>query len=274
MEVEVGKSIRFIGNDKEGVQEGVLLLVFKHRTQTLHLIGVPAYPDWYYHIVGEWGIVFAQPEEKKMERKTIVTFLLDRTGSMQSIKADTIGGFNEYLRELRTKGESIEFTLLQFDSQGFDTVCAGSNPNNVKDLTEETYVPRASTPLLDATMRAIDLTDKLVVGRTDNPLVVITIQTDGQENASHKHNLAEVRRTIEERQGKGWQFMFLGAGIDAYAEASKYGILAGNTMSNGRENMREAMRGAASATMRYAATGDAGVMEFTPKEKFDAGDRK
>jgi hypothetical protein len=159
------------------------------------------------------------------EPNTLVTFLLDRTGSMQAIKADTIGGFNAYLDTLeREAGDLVEFTMLQFDSQSIDTLYAGARLSNVPRLTDETYQPRASTPLIDACVEAIKTTEELVARRKDRSRVVVVFQTDGEENASRRHQLADLVDLINRRSAEGWKFVFLGANIDAYETARAFGI--------------------------------------------------
>lgn len=199
--------------------------------------------------------------------KTNVTFLLDRTGSMQSIKADTIGGFNEFITTLKSSGEEIEFTLLQFDTLSLDKTYIKVPIGSVMPLTDETYQPRSGTPLIDAAY-------KTIMAVTDEPDTkqVICIQTDGEENASREYTTAQLKKLIEERQAKGWQFMFLGVGIDAYGTASSYGISASTTVSGGRDYIRQSMRASASATVRYAA-GTAPDVSYTIAEKMSAGDK-
>ena len=95
--------------------------------------------------------------------RTLVTFLLDRTGSMEAIRDDTIGGFNAYLDGLKGNGAAaIEFTLIQFDSVSIDKICVAVPIAKVDKLTRETYQPRASTPLIDATVKTINAVDSIV----------------------------------------------------------------------------------------------------------------
>ena len=81
---------------------------------------------------------------------TLVTFLLDETGSMESIKDDTIGGFNSYLGSLKAEAAPIDFTLIKFDSRRIEKVCVAVPVSQVAELTMESYQPGASTPLIDA----------------------------------------------------------------------------------------------------------------------------
>jgi hypothetical protein len=98
-------------------------------------------------------------------------------------------------------------------------------------LTPETYHPRAYTPLIDACYETIKTTEELVARRRDRPRIVVVFQTDGEENASREHSLDELRDLIERRKAEDWQFVFLGADIDAYATASSLGILKEETLA-------------------------------------------
>ena len=116
---------------------------------------------------------------------TLVTFLLDETGSMESIKDDTIGGFNSYLGSLKAEAAPMDFTLIKFDSRRIEKVCVAVPVSQVAELTMESYQPGASTPLIDAAYKTIKAVEKSLNG--SNPKVVVCIQTDGHENASTEH---------------------------------------------------------------------------------------
>src|SRR6516164_7611268 len=118
----------------------------------------------------------------KTDQRTLVTFLLDETGSMESIKDDTIGGFNSYLASLKAESTPIDFTLIKFDSRRIEKVCVAAPVSQVKGLDASSYQPGASTPLIDAAYKTIKAVEKSLNG--GNPKVVICIQTDGHENAS------------------------------------------------------------------------------------------
>jgi hypothetical protein len=135
--------------------------------------------------------------------RTLVTFLLDRTGSMEAIRDDTIGGFNAYLDGLKGDGEAyIEFTLIQFDSVSIDKICVAVPIAKVDKLTRETYQPRASTPLIDAAVKTINAVEASL--RHDPAAkVVVCIQTDGQENSSVEHNWGELNALIKGEVGQG-----------------------------------------------------------------------
>jgi hypothetical protein len=164
-----------------------------------------------------------------LDKKTLITFLLDRTGSMAQIKPATIKAFNGYLDGLRgefegTTDELIEFTFLQFDSIGLETICIAEPVGKVAYLTHATYQPRASTPLIDACVKTIRAVAKSLEDRHDDRKIVVCFQTDGLENCSTEHTWNELNRLITEKKKEGWQFNFLGVGIDAYHQAEKMGI--------------------------------------------------
>src|ERR1051325_3640349 len=106
--------------------------------------------------------------EQPTPQTTIVSFLLDRTGSMEAIEDETIGGFNAYLDALEAEdGDLVVFNLLQFDSQSIDTLYSGAKLSDVERLTPETYQPRAYTPLIDACFKTINATEETIARRRD-----------------------------------------------------------------------------------------------------------
>ena len=170
-------------------------------------------------------------KSKKVEadQRTLVTFLLDETGSMESIKDDTIGGFNSYLASLKTESTPIDFTLIKFDSRRIEKVCVATPVAQVKELDIANYQPGASTPLIDAAYKTIKAVEKSLNGQT--PKVIICIQTDGHENASTEHGWDDLNALIKEKTAAGWQFNFLGTGIDAYDTGARMGVAAASTLS-------------------------------------------
>jgi Mg-chelatase subunit ChlD len=172
------------------------------------------------------------------EQDTVVHFcvLLDRSGSMSSMVDDVIGGFNGFLAEQRRLPGRAKITLVQFDSQEHHAVVVDAKPlEDATELTDETFVPRGGTPLLDATAEligrmAVREQSRAALGKAPEEVVFVTI-TDGDENSSYLHTLAEVKSLIEARTAAGWTFVFLGAGLDAYSDAAQYGYSAGATQS-------------------------------------------
>ncbi len=155
--------------------------------------------------------------------------ILDRTGSMESIRDDTIGGFNAFLEKQQAEPGKATLTLVQFDSQDpYEVMNKFAPVAEVRRLTRETYVPRARTPLLDAMGRGInDLEESLAkLPAKERPArVVMVVITDGQENASHEFTKGQVEKMIKEKQEKAnWQFVFLSADLAAVSDAVQSGV--------------------------------------------------
>lgn len=160
---------------------------------------------------------------------TLITVILDRTGSMEEIRDDTIGGFNAFLRDQKSEEGTATITLVQFDSQDpYEVIYRFAPIQEAQDLDRATYVPRASTPLLDAIGRGInDLEQSLSkMNEDDRPeRVVFAIITDGQENASTEFKKAQIEQMIKARKElNDWQFLFLSADLCAINDAVAYGV--------------------------------------------------
>lgn len=161
------------------------------------------------------------------ENLTEIVFILDRSGSMKGLEADTIGGFNAMLeRQKKAEGEVLLSTLLF--SNETEVLHDRADIRRVEPLTLHDYRVGGSTALLDAIGGAIRHIGNLhreacTEERPAHTLFVIT--TDGQENASRRYGYAELKRLIERQKERyGWEFLFLGANMDAVAAASRFGI--------------------------------------------------
>ena len=165
---------------------------------------------------------------------TEVVFILDRSGSMSGLEADTIGGFNSMIeKQRREEGEAYISTVL-FDDRTevlYDRVPV----NKVEPMTDRQYYVRGCTALLDAVggaIRHIATVHKYAreEDRPEKTLFIIT--TDGMENASRIYDYSKVRQMVEEEKEKyGWEFLFLGANIDAIEVAGRFGIGAGRAIN-------------------------------------------
>lgn len=186
---------------------------------------------------------------------TVVNFILDETGSMGSIKNETISGFNEYINGLKkNKKGKILFTLTKFDSEGLRTPYLLTDIAKVEPLSEKTYQPGSMTPLYDAVVETVEkVADKIKV----NEASLVIIMTDGEENASKKHNERCLRDLIEKLQGKGnWTFAFLGANQNSWATARNWGIPMGN-ISNWQatsQGTQDVFRSSTVANLNYVGT--------------------
>ena len=158
---------------------------------------------------------------------TEMVFILDRSGSMAGLEADTIGGYNSMLAKQKAlEGEALVSTVL-FDHAS-TVICDRMPLSEVPEMTEEEYFVRGCTALLDAVGGAIHHIGNVhkYARDEDRPeKTVFVITTDGMENASKTYTYGRVQEMIKRQTEKyGWEFLFLGANIDAKAEAGRLGI--------------------------------------------------
>ena len=158
---------------------------------------------------------------------TELVFILDRSGSMQGLEADTIGGFNSMIeKQKKEEGEAYVSAVL-FDDR-MEVLYDRVELQKVEPMTDRQYYVRGCTALLDALGGAIHHIGNVhkYAREEDVPeKTIFVITTDGMENASRTYSLDRVRRMVERQQKKyHWEFLFLGANIDAIAEASRFGI--------------------------------------------------
>ena len=159
--------------------------------------------------------------------RTELAFILDRSGSMCGLEADTIGGYNAMLeKQKKEAGEAIVTTVL-FDDQ-YELLHDRIDLRGIAPITDREYYVRGSTALLDAigkTIQKIANIQKRTAPefRADRVLFVIT--TDGHENASREYSYSKVKALLERQKKQyDWEFLFLGANIDAIATAQRFGI--------------------------------------------------
>lgn len=205
-------------------------------------------------------------------KTTRIAMLLDESGSMLEIKNTTLDALNTYLQALKESSEDIRYSLVSFSAMRTQVVIKDSPIKAVDiDHIRNQYNPQGGTPLIDAAVKLIRATEK-VVQPADN--VIIVIQTDGQENSSTEYRLADLQALIKEKSDLGWQFLFMGCDIDAYDAARQYGIAAGQTVSygKGRIETQSVFDTMAQNTRAYAA-GEAADMSWSAEQKQEAGDQ-
>lgn len=198
--------------------------------------------------------------------------LLDRSGSMENCRDTTIDAFNEYVMGLRRSDDvDARVTLTIFDSNSIDTLQHAKPAKSFMELSRQNYVPRASTPLLDAIGHAVADIDKVEL--RPNERVGLVVLTDGFENASKEHTKETIRKLLTDRQdNKGWLVTFLGADIDAFAEAGAIGIKSGNYLALKKGKLRESMQHTSASQARYAKSGDFDSAAFLDAEREDANE--
>mgnify|MGYP004607703571 FL=1 len=155
-----------------------------------------------------------------------LVFVLDRSGSMGGLESDTIGGFNGMLAKQKKEDGEANVTTVLFDDQ-VEIIHDRFPIAAVKPLTDDDYYVRGLTALLDAvgsTVKKIENVQKRLPEDLKAEKVIFVITTDGQENSSNEYTAKMVRRMIEAHQEQGWQFIFMGANMDAVTEAERLGI--------------------------------------------------
>ena len=158
---------------------------------------------------------------------TEIVFILDRSGSMSGLEADTIGGFNSMIeKQKKTEGEALISTVL-FDNTS-EVIHDRVSVQNIKPMTDEDYTVRGCTALLDAiggAIHHIGNVHKYARAEDVPEHTMFVITTDGMENASNHYDSEKVKKMIERQKEKyGWEFLFLGANIDAVETARHFGI--------------------------------------------------
>lgn len=157
---------------------------------------------------------------------TELVFILDRSGSMAGLESDTLGGYNSFLKKQKAvEGECVLTTVL-FDDQ-YELLHDRINIQAVAPLTEKDYYVRGCTALLDALGKTIQKIKQVQANTAEDyraEKVLFVIITDGYENSSREYTTEKVKAMIEAQKAKGWEFIFLGANMDAVETASQFGI--------------------------------------------------
>lgn len=170
--------------------------------------------------------------------KTMIVVLLDRSGSMSGQQGHVVEGVNKFLAEQKAIDAPASIAFVRFDQDG---ISGGANTNMIErfrpmaplamcaPLTADEYIPRGGTPLLDAIGKTLNEMEN--DWRMDQPdRAIMLIVTDGQENASREFKRDQIKRMISSRQASDkWAFIYLGADVDAFAEAGHIGISLSNT---------------------------------------------
>ena len=165
---------------------------------------------------------------KKTQAEPVqIICILDRSGSMSSLAADTIGGYNSFIEQQKAKEGTAEVTTVLFDDQ-YEKISDAVNLSDVPELTSAQYYARGTTALLDAVGRTITETLSRMERERICPAkrsVLIMIMTDGYENASKEFTKAKIKALVEGTTKEyKWNYIFIGANIDSAAEAGGIGI--------------------------------------------------
>ncbi|MNQ78428.1 von Willebrand factor type A domain protein [compost metagenome] len=158
------------------------------------------------------------------EDQPVESFVIaDRSGSMESIRDDAIGGFNSFLEEQQKVDGKANLTLVLFDDR-YEVPVKSVDIRKVKPLTRKTFVPRGMTAMNDAIGKAVAELFEIAPEKA-----VVCIITDGAENSSKEFTNQQVKDKIKEVEAKGWQVVFLAANIDAFSAGGSLGINSATT---------------------------------------------
>lgn len=165
---------------------------------------------------------------------TEIAFVMDRSGSMESMKGEAIVAFNQFLRDQRELPGEARLTLVLFDTE-FLKPYENLAIEKVPDLNAQTYVPRAGTALLDAMGMTIDAIGKRLAStpESDRPSkVIVACMTDGEENSSQQYSNEQITKMIQHQQEKySWEFVFLGATIGSRSMARSWSLKDENVLA-------------------------------------------
>jgi hypothetical protein len=209
---------------------------------------------------------------------TDISVVQDKSGSMSSVRTETIQGFNGFLEEQKKAPGKCTFTLMQFDTS-FNMLYSGEDIQKVQPLTPQTYEPSGYTALLDAIGRTILTTGQRLDALPEDQKparVIVAILTDGEENSSREFGGAEGRAKIFEMikhqtERYNWQFVFLGANQDSIQAGAGIGVAASNSIStaNNAKGVTAAYESLSRNTRSYRASAPSDVQKMS----FCAADR-
>jgi len=185
---------------------------------------------------------------------THVCLVLDRSGSMQAIREDALGGVNSYIMAAKQDRALYEsrFSLITFNSESVDTIRKNLIMQEVKPIGSEEYRCAEWTPLYDAIGRGVGILDEAQEGNPGKAILVV--MTDGLENAPREFSHEKITALIKARQERGWLVTFLGEGLDVAKQGATLGAMASNVAAySGGHGLRAAGRVVASSNARYAA---------------------
>lgn len=213
---------------------------------------------------------------KERPADMLINVILDRSGSMGSLVDSVIEHFNGYKEEVSNlEDTNVNMSIFQFDDK-YETIVYNTPVEKVPDLTREVYYSRGSTALLDAIGRTINTIDAIV----DKPSkIVIVVNTDGYENSSKEFTQARIKELVEDKQKQDWQFVFVGAGVDAFTTGTSYGFYGASTYTTTQDSagIDASYRQMTNSTVSYASGASATMDMSIPlpeEEKKDTIDDK
>ena len=204
-------------------------------------------------------------------KDTAVTFILDESGSMDSVRAATISGFNEYVATLKSDDSPTLLRLMTFNSGGMNTIYSFEEVSSVREMTQDDYKPGHLTPLYDAIARGILDTDGYLEKASGEVDVIFVIMTDGLENDSKEYGRKHVFDMISKREKQGWSFTYIGANQDAWEVGRGIGISGEYTADYDADIPEKAMESIAFSNLRVKRSMRGGIR---PQQAFTGEERR
>ncbi len=209
--------------------------------------------------------------KKKVEADTVITVIIDASGSMSGITSATLEGYNSFINKQREEDGKVLVSLILFDTQPKRDAVGGYmwgeqelrlvrpytalDLDEVPELTSDVYKPDGGTPLRDAIGNGIGFTDTILHNvKTENPDTLVVIITDGGENTSQDYSGNLVKEMVKKREADGWTFIYMGANQDSWSETQNLGFSKGNVMNYAAADIKEgAFDKIAASTVCYRA---------------------
>ncbi len=192
------------------------------------------------------------------EKLTHIILVIDRSGSMDAVRTDAIGGFNTFLEDQKKHPDEATVTLALFNHK-YSLVHDFKPIQEVEKLDMKTYVPQGQTALLDAIGRTMDDVGKKLVAIQEDERpskVIMAILTDGMENASSDYSRAKILEMIKQQEESyGWQIMYLAANQDAIREGASLGVRNAASMNYASDKTPEVYARMSEAVSRHRTTG-------------------
>lgn len=199
----------------------------------------------------------AAVKEGERPQRLELILILDESGSMSGLESDTIGGFNAMIEKQKRLEVPVNVTTVLFNDKR-DVLYSRRNIHHVHPMTNEEYLPGGTTALLDAVGSTILAVDRTEAAQQEGTKVIFVIITDGEENSSVEFSAEKVKAMISARQEKeGWEFIYLGANIDAVKEADSIGVSTDNAITY--RNTPSGVRANYDAVSAYMAESAAGL---------------
>jgi len=213
------------------------------------------------------------------ENFTDITVLIDQSGSMNERVSEVIGGFNSFLKTHKKASGDANISLILFDSVNPQEVVYSAKPvRQAPNLTADTFRPRGGTPLYDAFGLAITATGQRLAAlpESERPSrVIFVVITDGFENMSREYSASMVKSVVKHQTEKySWDFIFLGADMDAMAQGAQIGIVAGSTVPLTSNNFVRAFNLTAAKTAAYRSTNNKADLGYTVTERDSLMDKE